>query len=192
MPHQMPWSLEYFMDVCNRLGISNLGLRPHILLAAVKGQIHENVLFLLCGRDYIYNPTDLKWEGIESLFLGPRKPFQINVGDDALVDIMARTRNPAVDVKLENGADHKITAFTFKPGIYAGGAGNYNLRTKTLAAACSGLSRAMVNDMIKQVNNIRTGTVDPHFPSARIHLYMQDMRNRLRRFWPGQLHELGL
>jgi hypothetical protein len=192
MPHQLPSSLTYFMEVCDKLGISSPGLRAHVLLAAVKGQIHENVLFLMCARDYIYNPTDLKWEGIESLFLGPGKPFQINVGDDALGGIMGRIRNPAVDVKLENGAAHKITDFTFKPGIYAGGAGNYNLRTKTLAAACSGLSRALVNDMIKQVTNIRTGAADPRFPPHRLHLYMQDMRNRLRRFWPGQLHELGL
>jgi len=192
MPHEMPWSLAYFMETCDRLGISNPGLRAHILQAAVKGQVHENVLFMLCARDYIYNPTDLKWEGIESLFLGPGKPFQINVGDDALGDIMNRMRKPAVDVKWEDGGAHKITSFTYQPGIYAGGAGNYNLRTKTIAGALGGLSRALVNDMIRQITEIRTGVAGSDVSDHRFHLYMHDMRNRLRRFWPGQFHVLGL
>ena len=192
MPHELPWSLQHYTNTCDRLGISTPGLRPYILEAAVKAQCHETVLFLLCGRDYIFKPTDLKWQGIESLFLGPGKPYQLNVGDDALGDIMGRMQRPAVDVKLEDGGAHKIADFTWKPGIYAGGTGNYNLRTKTLAAAVTGLSRALVNDLIKQVTEIRTGTVDPQFPAHRLHLYMQDMRNRMRRFWPAELHELGL
>ena len=192
MPHELPWSLAYFMQTCDKLGISNPGLRASILRAAVKGQVHENVLFMMCARDYIYNPTDLKWQGIESLFLGPGKPFQINVGDDALGSAMDRMRNPAVDVKWEDGGAHKIANFTYKPGIYAGGAGNYNLRTKTIAGALGGMSRAMVNDMIKQVTQIRAGVAGSDVSDHRFNLYMQDIRNRLRRFWPGQLHELGL
>jgi hypothetical protein len=50
--------MNNFLSWCQQLGIENLNARAPVLTDAVKALGHESVLFFLCGRDYIYKPSD--------------------------------------------------------------------------------------------------------------------------------------
>jgi hypothetical protein len=71
--------MENLINYATKLGIDSPTNRAPVLEASVKAMCHETVLFFLCGRDYIYSPSDLKITGIEKLFIGPGTPYQINI-----------------------------------------------------------------------------------------------------------------
>src|SRR6476646_6305893 len=76
--------MQPFLRWCDALGITQKNNRQNVLINAVKAQSHETVLFFLCGLNYITNPTDLKGQGIEKLFIGEGTPFEINIGGPAV------------------------------------------------------------------------------------------------------------
>ena len=182
--------LQSFLGWCDKLGIASQAARTTILTAAVRAQSHDAVLFFLCGRDYIYNPTDLKAEGIEKLFIGAGTPFEINISVGALESFRQALHAPALNVKTEIGSPHAVGALTHAAGYRAGGAANYNLVTKALIEAQLGLGSTFLRDMVKGVNNARTGS--SQVSAHRVFLYMQEMRNATRRFWMADLPQLGL
>src|SRR5690349_8472851 len=140
--------LESFLHVCDRLGIASQAARRAVLTAATSISCHEHVLFFLCGRDYIYNPTDLKAEGIQKLFIGEDTPFAINIPDSAPAAIRRTMYAASVNVHTEVGEPHTYRAFTKAAGVRPGGVGNYNLCTKAIIQAREGLGGAFVRDLI--------------------------------------------
>ena len=194
MPHDLANHLQSFLNMCDRLGIAPQSARQPALLAAVKTQSHESVLFFLCGRDYIYNPTDLKLRGIEELFIGRGTPFEINVGDSVADDMKRTLRAPAVKVSFETGAPHVIAAYQrrHEPGVRAGGVANYNLGTKALAQSIAGFGPKFLKDTVAAVNDGRSSGFVPGVSDHRVFVVLQDMRNRTRPYWMYDMPQIGL
>jgi hypothetical protein len=160
--------MNNFLSWCQKLGIDTLNDRTPVLTAAVKAQSHETVLFFLCGRDYIFKANDIKWTGIEALFFGRGKPYEINIGGVQLTSLLGGLK----------GVGEKK------------GAGNFNLCTKALDAATAGLGDVFLRDMVKGVAAAKTGA-SPVKPEMVAKAFM-DMRNYARRYWMGDLAQLGL
>jgi hypothetical protein len=182
--------LQTFLGWCDRLGIASQAARQSVLTAAVRAQSHDAVLFFLCGRDYIKNPTDLKFQGIEKIFMGAGAPFEINVGGAALDTFRQIVHAPTLNVRTEMGMPHTIGAFTKGRGFRPGGAGNYNLCTKALVEAQQGLGSTFLRDMVKGVENAKSG--ESAVTPERVYGNMREMRNATRRFWIYDMPEIGL
>ena len=193
MPHDLASPLPLFLGWCDKLGLAPQSARQPALMAAIKTQSHESVLFFLCGRDYVYNPTDLKLHGIEELFIGPTAPFQINLGEAVADNVKKMLHAPGVNVKTETGGAHTIAAVPgHGPGVRAGGAGNYNLGTQVLGKACAGLGPKFLNDVLTAVTDGRRPSFVAGVSDHRIFVVLQNMRNRARRFWINDMPEIGL
>ena len=183
--------LDSFLHVCDKLKIANQAARRAVLTAATSAGCHEHVLFFLCGRDYIHNPTDLKAEGIQKLFIGEEAPFAINVSDAAPAAIRRQMYSPSLNVHTEMGQPHTYAAFTRAAGVRPGGVGNYNLSTKAIIAAREGLRGIFLRDLIAQVTAATEHGSDAVSP-ARVFRLMQSMRNATRPFWIYDMPEIGL
>jgi hypothetical protein len=166
--------LQPFLTWCEQLGITQKTGRQAVLTNAVKSGAHETALFFLCGQDYIFNPTDLKAQGMENLFIGRGSPYEVNVGGAAVTSFK--------QIYHPGGAAGG--------GVRAGGAGNYNLCTKALLVAVQGFGSVFLRDMVKGVAAARTGKT--HMTSSGINVELQNMRNHARRFWMRELGEIGL
>jgi len=165
--------MNNFLSWCQQLGIENLNARAPVLTDAVKALSHESVLFFLCGRDYIYKPSDLKWTGIEALFFGRGKPYELNLPHIALNSMLAGLNGPGGVVGARQGA------------------GNYNLCTKALESAATGMGATFLRDMVKGVMAIKAGAPAQVKPDALARTLM-DMRNSTRRYWMSDLVQIGL
>ena len=185
--------MQNVLNWCTKLGIDAVPARQSVLLASVKAQSNESVLFFLCARDYIYDASDLKWTGIDTLFLRERSPYEINIPEGTRVQIQTTVNNPALRVSTETGAAHAVGAFVpgAAPGVQAGGTGNYNLCTKALGLAVDGFGGAFLNDMVKAVKKKEAGEASAVSPAV-VTRCMQDMRNATRRFWMANLMQIGL
>jgi hypothetical protein len=184
-------TMENLINYATKLGIDSPTNRAPILEASVKAMCHETVLFFLCGRDYIYNPNDLKITGIEKLFIGPGTPYQINISQASLLEFQGILRSPAFNVKNTIGGPQQFNTFANKPLPTKGGVGNYNLHTKALSKAVEGLGPNFLRDMLKQVQSAKAGGPTMVSPAA-VSKNVQDMRNAARRFWMSGLFEIGL
>jgi hypothetical protein len=162
-----------FLSWCTKLGIDSPQERAPVLTAAVKSLSHESVLFFLCGRDYIYNAKDLKWMGIDALFLGRGKPYEINIGGIQLTSLQSGLKGPA-----GGGVGAKL------------GAANFNLCTKALESATAALGDVFLRDMVKGVLAAKTG-VSAMKPEMVQRTFM-DMRNNTRRYWMSDQAAIGL
>jgi hypothetical protein len=183
--------LESFLHVCDRLKIANQAARHAVLTAATSVGCHEHVLFFLCGRDFIYNPTDLKAEGIQKLFVGEETPFAINVSDAAPAAIRRQMYATSLNVHTETGEPHTYTSFRRAPGVRPGGVGNYNLCTQALIEAREGLRGTFLRDLITQVTAAVTNGSDA-VSASKVSRMMQNMRNATRPFWIYDMPEIGL
>jgi len=171
-------------------------------MAAVKEQVHESVLFFLCGQDYIYHPTDRKLEGIRRLFIGPGTPFEINGGTQTWNECRKALETPEVKVKTELLQPHVFSSFTRTAGARPGGVANYNLAVNALAECVYAMGPAtFLRDMVAGVNrgramevgenNVRTG-LGQVGSRTRIVGYMQDMRVAVTPYWGNEVWHLGL
>ncbi len=165
--------MNNFLSWCQQLGIDNANGRAAVLTDAVKALSHESVLFFLCGRDYIFKPSDLKWTGIEALFFGRGKPYELNLPAIALNSMLAGLHGPGGVVGIKKGA------------------GNYNLGTKALENAVAGMGATFLRDMVKGVKAIEGGAPAQVKPDALARTLM-DMRNSTRRYWMADLVQIGL
>jgi hypothetical protein len=184
------FSTADFLSRCDKdFGLASVALRPAILRKCVKHQKHESMLFLLCARDYLHNPTDLKFQGIQDQMLGDGKPLQINI-PAATLRALPGILNPALKVSTEIGTPHQVQQFAKKmtPGARAGGVGNYNLYSKAILEIYRGFGEPFFQGLMMQLR----GPEPSALSSSAVFTIMQDMRNRMRRYWMGDLHELGL
>jgi hypothetical protein len=184
------FTMADFLRRCDGdFGLANAGMRPVILTKAVKHQKHESLLFLLCGRDYLHNPTDLKFQGIQDMMLGEGKPFQINI-PGATLRKLAGILNPQPKVSTEVGTPHQFQAFAAHktPGIRPGGVGNYNMCSQAIVEIYRGFGEPFFQGLILQLREPEPTALS----SSAVFLIMQDMRNRMRRYWMGDLHQIGL
>jgi hypothetical protein len=184
--------IEAFLARCDKLGLAPQAARHPTLVAAITAQSHETVLFFLCGRDYIYHPTDLKLQGIESLFIGAGTPFELNIGSGVADDVKDMLHAPGVTVRTEIGTPHAIGVYDRSAGIRAGGAGNYNLGTKAITRAFQGLRGQFLRDMESAVNEAKIGKLAGALKDERVFGYLQTLRNATRRFWVYDMPEIGL
>ena len=186
--------IEYFLGWCDQLGIAPQAARHPTLRAAIKAQSNDAVLFFLCGRDYIYNPTDLKLQGLATLFFGPGTPCELNVSAAAAGEIKNLLHAPTINVHTELGGAHSIGAYSYadRGGFRMGGAGNYNLGTKAITEACYGLGSNFLRDMIKAVNLAKVGKLKTPVKDDIIFGSLQRMRNAARRFWIYDMPDIGL
>lgn len=186
--------IENFLAFCDRVGLAPQAARHPTIIAAIKAQSHETILFFLCGRDYILNPTDLKLQGIESLFIGAGTPFEINIPSGVADEIKGMLHAPGVKVRTETGAPHTIGQYSFadRGGVRAGGAGNYNLGTKAIIRAFAGFGPKFLLDTQSALNLARAGKLAGATKDERIFGYLQSLRNAARRFWIYDMPEIGL
>jgi len=183
--------LHPFLSACERLGLDSFMNRRPSLLISAKSFSNEQVLFFLCGQDYFYHPTDEKIEGILELFIGPGKPYELNVGEVAIGNFFAALNKVAVSVTTEGGWAHSYAAFSRAPGLRPGGAGNYNLFTKALnALAMSAIQ--IIGDVQRLLRGQNIHQATRSIQGAEVERYLAPMRTALAPYWLLDTRNLGL
>ena len=61
--------MSVLVDSAKILGIDKIGERANLLKKACGRAVHGEVLFYICGYDYITSPSDGKFNGLRELFL---------------------------------------------------------------------------------------------------------------------------
>ena len=183
--------LHPFLAACERLGLhSFMNRRPSLLISA-RSFCNEQVLFFLCGQDYFYQPTDGKLEGILELFIGPGKPYELNIGDVAIGNFFEALNRVPVSVTTEGFLAHSYTSFSRAPGLRPGGAGNYNLFTKALnGLALSAIQ--IVGDLQRLLCGQDIHQATRSIQGAEVERYLAPMRIALARYWLNDTAHLGL
>jgi hypothetical protein len=97
----------------------------------------ENLLYLICCWDYVFNPSDLKIEGLVRVFIANDSPAMLNVSGVNRRKALALLTNPLSGTKVlkAGGAAAKkqaISKFANSGGAVVGGVGNYNLMTQVI------------------------------------------------------------
>jgi len=133
--------VQTILNTCKTLGLDQLSLRSQKLRASIPALQAENCLFLLCGYDFIHNPNDQKFRGIEQLFVRRNSPFELNLYGGCIAEFNRTLTNPGINASVEGTSwigrpGQKVSfnpALMAKPaGVRQGGVGNYNLQTKAL------------------------------------------------------------
>lgn len=92
----------------------------------------ENIIYMICSWDYIYRPSDLKLEGLVSVFISDDAAGEINVSGSDRKKALNLLGNPKVKTSIE-GTDKSIKLDMQKAGgTTIGGVANYNLMTKAI------------------------------------------------------------
>jgi hypothetical protein len=196
--------MQTFLDTCQKLGLDQQSVRGQKLRASIPAQLSDSCLFLICGYDFIQNPNDMKFRGIEQLFVRPQGPFALNLGQSCIADFQNTATNPAVNASVEGTSwmgqpGKKVnfnTALMAKPaGVRDGGAGNYNLQTKALELIVThgdGLARQSTLSS-EIVPKLQFAFAKPPAPLGEItKATLAEMRAALSPFWGASTMMLGL
>ena len=141
--------MQAFLSICQKLGLDQTTLRERKLRASIPSGMHDTLLFLICGYDFIFYPSDQKFNGIRSVFIESNGAVPLNLYPNCLEEFESTLRPRVVHAAVEGTgwkeqrADKVITKpgmqVTFSPdllkkpiGVRDGGVGNYNLQTKAL------------------------------------------------------------
>jgi hypothetical protein len=196
--------MKRFLQVCSELGLDNVSQRAPRLKASIPALQSENVLFFICGSDFILNPSDTKFKGILDLFIKDTGTFELNLYPNCRSAITAMLSSPSIKASVEgtsagNISGDPVTYSAAKmvkgPGVRDGGAGNYNLQTKVLEITVThghGLDKdsALTNEIIPK---LKTAFAAPAKPlSGPGQATFDDMREKLTPYWGGDIRRLGL
>jgi hypothetical protein len=125
-----------------RTGPDNIA-RPK-LKASIPSGLQDTLLFLICGYDFIYYPSDQKFSGIQSVFVRPSGAIPLNLYPECIKEFERTLTAPEVHASVEGtswkeqrgqnvivkpGMQVKFSPDSMKKpvGVRDGGAGNYNL-----------------------------------------------------------------
>ena len=173
----MPQATEpgLFIRCCNETGVSRDKDRPNAIRRSFSGSVHETVLFLALGHDYWYKPKDLKALGLHQAFIsGPDSwPLTLNVSTAVKVEARNLWGDPRANLHLS-----EYNKFKNRGGFTLGGAGNYNLMTKTLDLVTNDLAGSNV------VAQVRAGRIEM---TTQMHGQMVDCYKYLRTWWDHSL-----
>jgi hypothetical protein len=196
--------MQTFLSTCRTLGLDQLSLRAQKLQASIPALQSETVLFLICGHDFIHNPSDLKFRGIDELFVQRNSPFELNLYSPCVDEFNRTVKTPGINASIEGTsyADQPGKQVNYDPqvakkagGVKPGGVGNYNLQTKALEVIVThpmGLDKdgALQFEILQKLN---TAFAKPAGPLGEIAKgTLADMKDRLRPYWGGGTSVLGL
>jgi hypothetical protein len=187
--------MQKFLEICRTLGLDNVGSRSRKIRLSTTVFIHDTTLFLIAGMDFIHNPSDLKFDGINQVFVQPEGAFPINIGASTRRTFSSMLSSPAISVGIEGASSVKVhhsPALMVKAGgVRAGGAGNYNLQTQALEFIVTdgeGLKKqSQISDYMAQMVRLTAGG-DPAGKQSLI----DEMKDAMRPYWGGDLGVLGL
>lgn len=136
--------MQKSLALFSRYKVSEPNYRRALYLHSSAQHSEENVLYMICCWDYIFNPTDEKIEGLKKVFLETGAPSEVNIsssnrklalgllGELGIADVIpSKGYGAGARGRLRSAAVFNRTAVR-TGGIYEGGAGNYNLATKAI------------------------------------------------------------
>lgn len=192
--------MRRFLEICSELHLDDRAHRATRLRNGIAANLQDAVLFFICGHDFIFDPSDRKFDAIFQLFIRPGGPFVLNLYPKCLTAI-ARTLNlPDVAVHIEGTPEegpgkwsHEITHFVHRGGASAArSAANYNLQTRAIELVVThddgleyqGVLDQTIRDLKEAFQSGRTGFM--------VEETVDEMRQRLAPLWPTPINRLGL
>lgn len=196
--------MKTFLETCSQLGLDNVSQRAPKLKASIPALQSENVLFFICGSDFILNASDTKFQGIVNLFIKPRADFELNLYPGCISAFNSMLSSPSIKASMEgtsagNISGDQVTYSAAKmvkgPGTRDGGAGNYNLQTKALEIIVThgqGLDKDGALEL-EIIPKLKTAFAAPAKPLSGPGLATwSEMREKLTPYWGGDIRRLGL
>jgi hypothetical protein len=196
--------MKKFLEICSELGLDNVSERAPKLKASIPALQSENVLFFICGSDFILNPSDTKFRGIVNLFINREGSFELNLYPECISAFNSMLSSPSIKASMEgtsagNISGDQVTYSAAKmvkgPGVRDGGAANYNLQTKALEIVVThrhGLDKdgALEPQVIQK---LKTAFAAPAKPLSGLgQATLSKMREELTPYWGGDIRRLGL
>jgi hypothetical protein len=171
----VPEVMGPFIKYCNETGVSRDKDRPKAIRRSFSALVHETILFLALGHDYWYKPKDLKALGLHQAFIsGPDSwPLTLNISKSVRVDARNLWGDPRANLHFS-----EYNKFKNPGGFTPGGAGNYNLMTKTLDLVMTDLAGTNL------VAQVQAGSTEV---THETHRQIVDCYKYLRTWWDHSL-----
>jgi len=196
--------MQRFLEICTQLGLDKINERAIKLKASIPALQSENVLFFICGSDFISDASDTKFKGLVEVFVKPGSKFELNLYPGCLAKFNAMLSDPAIKASMEGSsvADQPGAGVRFNPanmqkaaGVRGGGAANFNLQTKALEVVVTdkeGLDKDGALDA-EVIPKLKTAFAKPAAALNAVGMAtLADMRDSLTPYWGADLKKLGL
>jgi hypothetical protein len=178
--------VKTFLQRCSQFGVQSLANRNAVIKRSIAGNYDDTVVFLACGYDFIFEPSDRKFERIIELFVQSKASHPLNIGPQCISIVQAMMQTPQVAVSYEGSgvAVGLSRSGQGRGGLKERGVGNYNLQTKALEFIVTSKDHGI--DKQKQLDalldQIRAGTTPVTF--GRTHQVSYDeWKKDVTVFW---------
>jgi hypothetical protein len=121
--------MQAFLNKAQKLGLDQTVLNGQKLRNGIQAGLADSSLFFIAAYDFVFNPTDMKFLGIEHLFVQPGAPFLLNLGPNFRPAFKAALA--AEGVRIQRPL-YETGRMVQEKGVRMLGAANYNLQTKAL------------------------------------------------------------
>ncbi len=197
--------MEKFLRVCQAIEVDLVPNRARNLRATIPKMLYETYLYLICGHDFIFFPSDNKFTGLVKVFIDPGGEFHVNLSSDCVEKIHEILQGKDIGVSVEGTSFFNNTSGNYVPGqqvnykptggLRQGGVGNYNLQTKALEYSVNISGGLDHNNTFfsRQVGQFKLAfAAAPATASAITEHTLGEMRRALTPYWGGNLRSLGL
>lgn len=183
--------MQKFLEFCNELGLSQTVLNGQKLRNGVQAGLSDCSLFFICGYDYIHHPNDMKFWGIEHLFVQENAPFALNLGPRFRPQFQAALtlENVRIQPPVLGGA-----RLVQPKGVRMLGAANYNIQTNALELIVTDPNGMDYNQgLVSVMPNLKKAFAKPPSAmSAHTQEEVSEMQVAVRRYWGSDMWRLGL
>lgn len=192
--------MRRFLEICTELHLDDVAGRALRLRYSVAANLYECVLFFICGHDFIFDPSDRKFDAINALFLQENGQYALNIYPNCRSAMALTLDAPAVAVHIEGTAEqgpgkwsHAYTQFTHQGGVSpARSAANYNLQTRALELVVTHEHGLSYQGSLEQTIADLKRAFETQARVGHAEAVVSEMRQHLSRLWPTDIHRLGL
>lgn len=184
--------MKRFMEHCQTLGLEQTVLNGSKLLNGINAGIGECGLFFICGYDFVFNPSERKFWGIEHIFVQRGAPLALNLSPSFPAKFAGALKGQGAYVQPPRLGGNRPNLVA--GGLREGGVGNYNLMGRALDLLVTDPDGMDYNQGLTSViPNLKAAFAKPS-PRLGEHgrAELELMRSVVRPYWGGDTWRLGL
>jgi hypothetical protein len=183
--------METLLTNFQKLGLDQTSLNGQRLRNGIQAGLADCSLFFIAAYDFVYNPNDMKFLGIEHLFVQPNAPYALNIGPNFRP--VFHSALAADGVRIQRPL-YETGRMVQQKGVRMMGAANYNLQTKALELLLTHPDGMDYDVGLKSVMpNLEAAFAKPaSAPSAITQEEVVTMRGMVAPYWGSDTWRLGL
>jgi hypothetical protein len=184
--------MQKFLGYCQELGLNQTTLNGQKLRNGITAGLADCSLFFICAFDFVYNPNDRKFFGIENVFVHMSAPYPLNIGPEFRPMFKGALTGAKIGVQPPVLGGRK--PMLQPKGVQFGRVGNYNLQTSALELIVTDKNGMDYDSGLTSVfPNLKKAFAKPPSPVTEFTQHdLDEMRTAVTPYWGGDTWRLGL